>query len=70
MKGTILAVSIPQHSADVLADSKSEEEELPSLSGEIACLQELLHAQEDEVIVLRARLTDTDEELLKAKEKI
>jgi len=35
MKGIILAVSILQHSVDVLADSKSEEEFL-SLSGEMA----------------------------------
>ena len=41
MKGTILAVSIPQHSADVLMNSRSEEEEFSSLSGEMACLQKL-----------------------------
>ena len=35
MKGIILAVSILQHSVDVLADSKSEEEFL-SLSGKMA----------------------------------
>ena len=79
MKGTILAVTIPQCSGSVSSkcsdsvstDSGSEEEaNVPSMNGEMACLQELLQTLENEVIVLRAKLASTEEEILQAKDEI